>query len=128
MVDDAWPCVVRHGVCGLPKPMPTRLAARGPRQLWRDDDVKSAQHGTVDSWMIGGKVSMGTIHGPHHTSLTRLRVLARSEEGGRRRCGAHQRGRRRRSSTTVKVSVLRVRVQLRALAKLLDLRTGREDE
>jgi hypothetical protein len=74
-----------------------------------------------------GKVSTGIVHGPRCTCLTRLRAPAHSEEGGRRRCGAHRHGQRRRSSTAVKVSVLLFGVQLRALAKLLDLRTGREE-
>jgi hypothetical protein len=77
-------------------------------------------------WMVGGKVSTGTIHGPQCTCLTRLRAPAHSEEGGRWRCGAHRLGRRRWSLTVVKVSVLRVGVQLRALVKLLDQCTGRE--
>jgi hypothetical protein len=38
----------------------------------------------------------------------------------------HQRGRRRWSSTTVKVPVHRVGEQLWALVKLWDLRTGRD--
>jgi hypothetical protein len=44
------------------------------------------------NWTVGRKVSIGAIHGTRRTCLTRLRVLARSEEGRRRRCGAHRRG------------------------------------
>jgi hypothetical protein len=81
----------------------------------------------VGGWTVDRKVSTGAIDGPRHTCLTRLRVLARSEEGGRQRCGGHRCGRWCRSTTLVKVSVLQVGVQLRALAKLLALRTGREE-
>jgi hypothetical protein len=86
-----------------------------------------ARSEAADDWMVDGKASTGVIQGPWRTFLTRLRVLARSEEGGRRSYGAHRRDQRRRSSTMVKVLVLWVGVQIRSLAKLLDLRTGREE-
>jgi hypothetical protein len=86
-----------------------------------------AREEVAGGWTIGGKVSTSAIHGPRRTCLTRLRAPPHSEEGGRWRCGAHRHGRRHRSSMSVKVSVLWVRVQLQALAKLLDLCTGREE-
>jgi hypothetical protein len=73
-----------------------------------------------------GKMYTASFLSPHCTRLTRLRAPAHSEEGGRRRGGMHQRGRRRWSSTAVKVPVHRVGEQLWALVKLWDLRTGRD--
>jgi hypothetical protein len=81
---------------------------------------------TVGDWMARRKMSTGSIHGPRCTCLTRSDALNQSEEGGRRRGRAHRRGRRRRSSTAVKVPVLRVGEQLWGLVKLWDHRTVRE--
>jgi hypothetical protein len=78
-------------------------------------------------WMARGKVSTGCIHGHRHSYLTRSKALDRGEEGGQQRCRADQCGRWRRSSTALKVPVLRVMEKLQGLAKLLDLCTGREE-
>jgi hypothetical protein len=87
-----------------------RLARRGPKhRLWTDHvEVHMARAEAADNWTACEKVSIGRIHGPRRTCLTQSKALDHSEKGGRRRCGAHRHGRRRRSSTTVKVSVLRV--------------------
>jgi hypothetical protein len=84
---------------------PKAQAVDGPHGAQR-----GAAGGTGD-WTTSGKVFTGCFHGPRHTRLTRLRAPTRSEEGRRRRCGAHRRGRRRRSSMAVQVSVLRVEAQ-----------------
>jgi hypothetical protein len=95
------------------------IAHRGPHGAQRAVLVRSvALPVTAGDWMARGKMSTGSIHGPQRTYLTWSQVLNRSEEGGRRRGGAHQHGRWCRSSTTVKVSVLWVGEQLWALVKL----------
>jgi hypothetical protein len=73
-----------------------------------------------------GKVYTTSFPSPRCTRLTQLRAPAHSEEDGRQRGRTHWRGLRRRSSTTVKVSVLQVGEQLWALVNLWDLCTGRE--
>jgi hypothetical protein len=80
-----------------------RLARRGlKRKAWTDHiDVNTtcmarsvARVVVDDSWTVGRKVNMGAVHGPQCTCLTWLRASTCSEEGERRRCGAHWRGRR----------------------------------
>jgi hypothetical protein len=82
---------------------------------------------TTGNWTAHGKVSTGHFHDPQRTCLTWSKALDHSEEGGRWRCVAHRRGRRRRSSMGVKVLDLQVKEQIQGLAKLLDLCTGREE-
>jgi hypothetical protein len=110
------------------RPHGSQRACRGSSGMMATCRARSvARSEAVGDWTVSGKVSMGVIHGPRCTCLTRLRVLAHSEEDVRQRGGAHRRGRRHRSSTAVKVLVLWVEVKLQALVKLLDLRTGREE-
>jgi hypothetical protein len=73
-----------------------------------------------------GKVYTASFPRARCTRFTRLRAQARSEEGERQRGGTHRCGRRCQSSTTVKVLVLRVGVQLWTLVKLWGMRTRRE--
>jgi hypothetical protein len=98
------PCAshARHGALG-----PGALRARAVAQL-----TVALRRSNL------GKVYTVSFPSPRHTRLTRLRAPTHNEEGGRRRGKSHQRGRRRRCSTAVKVPVLRVGEQLWALVKL----------
>jgi hypothetical protein len=80
----------------------------------------------VGGWTVGGKVKTGIIHGPWRTCLTQLRAPAHSEEGGQWRCGAHRCGRWRRSSTTGKVLLRRLREDPQGRVLLCDLQHGKE--
>jgi hypothetical protein len=88
---------------------------RGPHGVQRAvmaRNVAQAEAEAIDDWITCGKVFMGRIHGPWRTRVTQSKASDHSDEGGRRRCGAHRRGRRRQSSTAVNVSVLWVEEQL----------------
>jgi hypothetical protein len=101
---------------------------RGPHGAQRAAMVRRVVRlETTGNWTTRGKVSTGHFHGPQRTCLTWSKALDHSEEGERWRCVAHRHDRRRRSSTAVNVLDLQVKEQIQGLAKLRDLRTGREE-
>jgi hypothetical protein len=109
-----WNDVVRSAMHG-------RTTWRSTQRTARGDNARRGATGGGRRRDAQREVFTRRFHGHRHTRLTWSKAPAHSEEGGRWRCGSHQRGQRHRSSTAVKVSVLWVGEQLQALRKLLDL-------
>jgi hypothetical protein len=103
-----------------------RLAWRGPKRRPWTDHVEvhtacSARRGATSDgrWLDGPWEGVLRAHPWPSAHLPDTVQGTRSQRGGRMM--------KMRSSTSVKVPVLRVGEQLRDLAKLLDLRMGREE-